>query len=73
MVRTRIEHNAQGNQKDWVFQESGWYLLHKNIVLHDMLVEMESLLNGGAGAVDLIKEIQVIGFNPVDKNVVILL
>ncbi|XP_026450949.1 uncharacterized protein LOC113351109 [Papaver somniferum] len=56
----------------WVLLEAGWYLLHRNIIFHGILAEMESLFNGGAGAIDLIKGIQVLGFNPVDKSVVIL-
>ncbi|XP_026447037.1 uncharacterized protein LOC113347574 isoform X2 [Papaver somniferum] len=62
---------TEGSLSVWVLEEN-WYLLHKVIEFLDMLAQMESSLIGGESTVDLIRDIQVIGFNPVDKNVVII-
>ncbi|XP_026400345.1 F-box protein At5g07610-like [Papaver somniferum] len=55
----------------WVLEEN-WSLLHKDIKFYDILAEIASSLIGVESTVDLITDIQVIGFNPVDKNVVII-
>ncbi|XP_026396618.1 F-box protein At3g26010-like [Papaver somniferum] len=54
----------------WVLDEE-WKLLHKGEVPHDMLAEIESRLTGGYSS-DTITQIQFLGFNPVDQNVVVL-
>ncbi|XP_026429691.1 F-box protein At5g07610-like [Papaver somniferum] len=56
----------------WVLDGNHWYMLHDDIILHDQLAELESQLIDGSGWKDFINDIEVVGFSPVDKNVVIL-
>ncbi|XP_026439730.1 putative F-box protein At3g23950 [Papaver somniferum] len=66
-----IVNESERSLSVWVLEED-WYLMHKDIEFDNTIAEMESSFNGGAGADDIFSQIQVLGFNPVDKNVVIL-
>ncbi|XP_026452235.1 F-box protein At5g07610-like [Papaver somniferum] len=66
-----IVRYTQRSLSVWVLDED-WYLLHKDIKFCDVLAQMKPSLIGVESSDDLISDIQVLGFNPVDKNVVIL-
>ncbi|XP_026452211.1 uncharacterized protein LOC113352627 [Papaver somniferum] len=55
----------------WVL-DVDWYVLHQDIQLYDWLAEIETRLCDGSDGRDLMTEIRIAGFSPVDKNVVIL-
>lgn len=55
----------------WVLEED-WYLLYKDNEFYVMIAEMKSLLTDEILTSELITQIQVLGFNPVVKDVVVL-
>ncbi|XP_026452672.1 uncharacterized protein LOC113353198 [Papaver somniferum] len=65
-------NNAERSLSVWVLDAGDWYMLHKDIKLHEWLAKIESQLINDLRGDDLASEIQVVSFSPVDKNVVIL-
>ncbi|XP_026440412.1 uncharacterized protein LOC113339336 [Papaver somniferum] len=66
-------NNKEANSSVWVLDGDHWNMLHKDIKIHHQFEEIESqLIDDGSGVEDLIKDIAVNGFSPVDKNVVML-
>ncbi|XP_026443675.1 uncharacterized protein LOC113343757 [Papaver somniferum] len=77
---------SQKSLSVWVLEE-GWQLVHKDLDLHDLVAEMFSKLyvcefedwEGAEMQIDYekreneaIMDVKVLGFNPVDKNIIIL-
>lgn len=56
----------------WVLQEENFCLLHNNIDLHDLFAEISIKLSANSVGVRWGDIIKVIGFSPVDSNVVII-